>query len=186
MSDLTKKAIIDETINLGKDMNVDKINVSMICEKLDISRKTFYYHFIDINDLLETIYKVLINKLVGSNYTIKNWQDGYKEIFKFIHENQKLVKNTFYSNKRSLLDKYLYKVCESYIVPMIKKENEIIDLKMLILMSDFIKYALCGFVFNYIESNFKVDYNILVKDIHILLDGSIKNMINNINIKKNT
>lgn len=54
MKDLTKKALREAYVELvRKGMKV--ISVSDVCEVCEASRNTFYYHFSDIADLIESI-----------------------------------------------------------------------------------------------------------------------------------
>lgn len=50
-----KKEIIDCTIELCSTKPIKKITVNEICEKSGITRNTFYYHFHDIYDVLDTM-----------------------------------------------------------------------------------------------------------------------------------
>ena len=48
------KSIIAETfIKMVRRKNIDNITVKSLIEECHISRKTFYYHFQDIMDVLE-------------------------------------------------------------------------------------------------------------------------------------
>ena len=49
----TKKMLADMLISLLQTKPISKITVSEIVNLCDINRKTFYYHFQDVYDLLE-------------------------------------------------------------------------------------------------------------------------------------
>ncbi len=51
----SKLAIRNTFIDLIREKNIDKISVSEITRKADISRGTFYLHFKDINDLYRSV-----------------------------------------------------------------------------------------------------------------------------------
>lgn len=59
---LIKNAFAD----LLTEVNVNKISVKMLCEKAEISRGTFYRHFVDIIELLESIKVEMIENLSKS------------------------------------------------------------------------------------------------------------------------
>jgi len=46
-STLTKKALASALKELMQEVPFEKINVGQICEKCDMNRKSFYYHFKD-------------------------------------------------------------------------------------------------------------------------------------------
>ncbi|MGN0628561.1 MAG: TetR/AcrR family transcriptional regulator [Oscillospiraceae bacterium] len=53
---LTKRAIMDGYINLVLAKGTSEISVTEICSQCNVSRKTFYYYFVDRFDLLEKIF----------------------------------------------------------------------------------------------------------------------------------
>ena len=55
MSDITKRAIGASLKNLLREKKLNKITVQDIADDCGINRQTFYYHFQDINDLVEWI-----------------------------------------------------------------------------------------------------------------------------------
>ena len=55
MADFTRKAIIDTYISMIERMPASQVTVSALVKECGINRNTFYYHFRDIPDLLETI-----------------------------------------------------------------------------------------------------------------------------------
>ena len=59
----TKKAFADSFVTLSKDRQLNKITVKEICEKAELSRNAFYFHYKDINDLVEDIENNIIAEL---------------------------------------------------------------------------------------------------------------------------
>ena len=53
MSNMTKRALAFSLKKLLAQSPLDKITVQNIVDDAEVSRKTFYYHFQDIYDLLE-------------------------------------------------------------------------------------------------------------------------------------
>ena len=49
----TKKMLANTLISLMKKKSLSKISISEIVKTCQINRKTFYYHFADIYELLE-------------------------------------------------------------------------------------------------------------------------------------
>ena len=71
MSELTKKALAVSLKKLLSKKELSKITISNITDECGVNRQTFYYHFKDIYDLLEWIYKNMCNFLV-----IKSFMSG--------------------------------------------------------------------------------------------------------------
>ena len=57
MSEITKKALAESLKKLLSKNKLNKITIKEITEDCGVNRQTFYYHFKDIYDLLEWIYK---------------------------------------------------------------------------------------------------------------------------------
>ena len=51
----TRKAFENSLVCLSKEYPLNKISVKMICEKAELSRNAFYFHYSDINDLIKKI-----------------------------------------------------------------------------------------------------------------------------------
>lgn len=59
----TKKAFAESLVLLSKDRQLNKITVKEICEQAQLSRNAFYFHYKDINDLIEDIENTLIEEV---------------------------------------------------------------------------------------------------------------------------
>ena len=59
----TKKAFADSFVALSKDKQLNKITVKEVCEKAELSRNAFYFHYKDINDLVDDIENSVIAEL---------------------------------------------------------------------------------------------------------------------------
>ena len=55
-SNITKRALASALRELMKEVPFDKIQVSHICDRCGMNRKSFYYHFKDKYDLLNWIF----------------------------------------------------------------------------------------------------------------------------------
>lgn len=53
---ITKRALANALRELMEDMPFEKIQISQICERCDMNRKSFYYHFKDKYDLVNWIF----------------------------------------------------------------------------------------------------------------------------------
>ena len=57
-SNITKKALANALKQLMNEKPFSKINISDICERCDMNRKSFYYHFRDKYDLMNWIFDI--------------------------------------------------------------------------------------------------------------------------------
>lgn len=51
----TKRGFEKSLVALSKQYPINKITVKMLCEKAELSRNAFYFHYEDINDLIRSI-----------------------------------------------------------------------------------------------------------------------------------
>ena len=72
-SNITKRALAAALKDVMAQKPFAKINVSDICEKCDMSRKSFYYHFRDKYDLLNWIFDMDFFRIAGSVETSQPW-----------------------------------------------------------------------------------------------------------------
>lgn len=59
----TKKAFEMSLVELSKEMPINKITVKLLCEKAELSRNAFYFHYKDINDLISDIENSIIKEV---------------------------------------------------------------------------------------------------------------------------
>ena len=68
----TKKAFESSFISLAKEMPLNKISVKQICERAEMSRNAFYFHYDDINALINDIEDGMVNDLTSMFDHIRN------------------------------------------------------------------------------------------------------------------
>ena len=66
-SNITKRALANALKELMEEMPFEKINVAQICEKCDMNRKSFYYHFRDKYDLVNWIFDIEFISILTTN-----------------------------------------------------------------------------------------------------------------------
>ena len=64
MTDFTKREIKTRFMELLSEKNLDKITVKELVDACGISRNTFYYHYHDIFEVMEDIFKCEIMRKV--------------------------------------------------------------------------------------------------------------------------
>ncbi len=59
----TKKSFEMSLVELSKEIPFNKITVKQLCEKADLSRNAFYFHYKDINDLIDDIENSVVREV---------------------------------------------------------------------------------------------------------------------------
>ena len=113
MADFTKKAIRDSFLKLLEEKPLKQISVRDIVEHCGINRNTFYYHYQDIPQLLESIIREEAERLVTEHPTFDSMEACMDTIIDFAMENKILVMHIYKSVNRDVFEKRLWWVCES-------------------------------------------------------------------------
>ncbi len=61
----TKKTFESSLAELSKEYPLNKVTVKLLCEKAELSRNAFYFHYDDINDLVRDIEDNIIEEISG-------------------------------------------------------------------------------------------------------------------------
>ncbi|WP_300384648.1 TetR/AcrR family transcriptional regulator [Clostridium sp.] len=108
----TKKIIIESLIELLQDNEIHEITVTDICKKADINRGTFYTHYKDAYDLLQSIEDELFDQILKyvMETPIENHLDTLLiNVFELIFQNRSLCKILLCKQGGSkILDRILY------------------------------------------------------------------------------
>ena len=83
---ITKKALAESLKKQMQTIPLAKITVNDIVKECGLNRRTLYYYFNDIYDLLEWIYKTELKEVLGENRTYTSWQKGLLEIFEYLYQ----------------------------------------------------------------------------------------------------
>ena len=112
MADFTKRAIRDSFLKLLEEKPLKQISVRDIVENCGINRNTFYYHYQDIPELLESIIQEEAERLITEHPTFGSMESCMNTIIDFAMENKILVMHIYKSVNRDVFEKRLWWVCE--------------------------------------------------------------------------
>lgn len=73
-SNLTRRALASASKELMTEIPFEKISISNICEKCNMSRKSFYYHFKDKYDLVNWIFDIEFISVINSSIYTDRWE----------------------------------------------------------------------------------------------------------------
>lgn len=96
-------------LKLIKEMPLDEINVVLLCEHVKSNRQTFYYHFRDISDVVESIF---LKDKQTFNLKYKNFDGVMKQIIAYMNSKYSFlyaINKSFCSDKEeSFFYSYFY------------------------------------------------------------------------------
>ena len=93
MATLTKQALKDALMKLLEQRPLDRITVQEVTEAAGVSRKTFYYHFRDIFDLVEWTLLDEIQRFDRLRNETENWTQDLVVAFQYATEHRRMISN---------------------------------------------------------------------------------------------
>lgn len=181
MAQFTKKAIIDAFIELIGERPFDKITVKDIVTHCGVNRNTFYYYFEDIYALVDELFQIETQNILGDTSGFDTWQDAFLKAVDFVRQNRLGIYHLYKSISRERVENYLDEVTYNNILNFIKKEARDIaaDEFDIELMARFYTHALVGMVLEWLSGGMKGDMNAAVERLGVLLDGNIRLTLSN-------
>ena len=88
----TKRMILDTFLDLLQKKSLSKITISEIVNTCQINRKTFYYHFVDIYDLLEWYLTEKLEETLGAFDLVEDFEKI------LLISKEYIVQNSFLAN----------------------------------------------------------------------------------------
>lgn len=159
MANYTQKAIISNFEKMLCEMPFDKITVTALVEKCEISSNTFYYHYRDIYDLLDDWIRIRFSKYPSEDYTKENWIDTVKQILHDMQENKKMVMHVYHTVSRERLERFLFETVEKDVLYLIqlRTKSKPISEETQQLLAGMCCYAMTGFFMKYIWTGMHAD-----------------------------
>ena len=179
MAQTTKRAIAASLKRILEQKPLNKITVTDIAKDCSISRHTFYYHFRDVYDLMEWTYRTEGERLLEGKRDYENWQQGMAEIFRYILDNQAMVRNALRSGSRDYLLPYLYQRTHKLLFAVVeeKSQGRSISREHKEFIADFYKNAFAGVVLDWMESGMERDPADVIADLGTLVRGQMVDAI---------
>ena len=100
MANTTKRMLSMSLKKLLSKTTLDNITIQDITDDAEVSRKTFYYHFQDIYDLLDWTLQEDIHHLIANEIALDNWEESIAALFAYMQANRLLILNAFHSLER--------------------------------------------------------------------------------------
>ena len=176
MSNITKKAMEASIKELLLTKPFSKITINDITEKCGVNRMTFYYHFKDIYDLIEWMFKQDAEKIIKKRKDYETWEDALIDVFNAVLENKAIILNLYHSVNHEQVENYLNNLIYPILKDVIEEKSEQKgvaeeDKKFI---ADFYKYAFTGVILNWIKNDMKIQPKIISKKLITLIKRNIE------------
>lgn len=193
----TRKLITAKFTELLSEQSLSQISVHDIAEACGVNRNTFYYYFKNIPDMIEAMVRESVDNILESHPPrYGSLEECFVAAIDFARQQKQLIYNIYDSTNRAIFERYLWKVCEytvtSYLnslppatalwpqVPMGAQEQTSIQGAMdekprpedEILIRNFLKYELFGFVIDWINHGMPDDTMDKIRQLSRLVNDS--------------
>jgi len=118
-SNITKRALANALRDLMEELPFDKIQISHICERCNMNRKSFYYHFKDKYDLVNWIFDTEFVMLAKESMDELSYDDRWKLIERaceYFYENRLFYRSALKIKGQNSFSDHLREYCQ----PMLK------------------------------------------------------------------
>lgn len=177
----TKIALGESLKKLIRTKRLEKITINDLTADCGISRMAFYYHFKDIYDLVEWVCMEDGEKALQDKKTYDTWQEGVSLVFDAVLENKEFITNVCRSVGRERVERYLYQFTYDIVREVVEEKCRETGLteKHKDSITDFYKYGFVGTMVDWIDHGMKEDYEEIVENLSVMLNGNIDHSIRN-------
>ena len=166
---------------LKKPMN--KITVSELVEECGINRKTFYYHFEDIRDMLRKMLRQDIEAIFSRGDLITDHDLIINSVLDYIEQNKVILKNMISCIGRAALDLFLNSNVNKPIYSLVceteQKQNLSVGDEYKRFLADFFTRAVSGVLIDWIENRADLNKEQIKQYLFTTLSTAIPAALNN-------
>lgn len=176
MAQYTKKAILQTFQDMLEKTPFDKITVSAIVSQCQISSNTFYYHFQDIYDLLDTWLLVQKERYVAQATEDVRWQDLIKRMLRDMQEHSAIVNHLFCSISRERLERIVFESTDDTFYRLVCRETADADIpeQELREIAEYNSYAMLGFFLKFLWNQMDGDIDAGIEKIGAIFENNIQ------------
>ena len=177
----TKIAIMQSFERFLSEKPFEKITVKDIVEDCGINRKTFYYYFEDIYDLLEKTFRKSFESILDSFESDMSLEDRARSFFEFAQNNKTTIRHVYNSSDKKTVEKYICNIFYEGISGRIKADCSKLGLcdSDVELISLSIVNILAGTIFKWIDDGMKNNAADIAARLTVILDGIPELMVEN-------
>ena len=157
MAQYTKKAILRTFTEMLTEMPLDRITVSALVARCQISPNTFYYHYRDLFDLLDAWLSSVMEPLFSGG--AERWQENLIALLETMKQHAEIVYHVAGSLSRERMERYVFLSANYFFERLIDAElkGRALPAESKKDMADFCRYAFLGFFLRFIWNKMEDD-----------------------------
>ncbi len=169
-SRLTKQAFADALKKKLKTKKFSKITVTELIEECGLNRKTFYYHFRDIDDLIKWSLQQEFTELVKQFDTMSEIKDMIYCVIDHIKRNHYICQYVLNAEGYLNIKEFLFHEFKKLVIVAIDKysKNTVLSADYKEFLIDFYTEALSSILISYITKDLNIPEATLEKKVNYL------------------
>lgn len=180
----TKKTLSESLKKIMRQKSFSKITVSEIITDCGVNRKTFYYHFEDIYDLLKWTFENEAIKIVKHFDLILDYEDAILFVMDYIEENDYIINCAYDSMGHDAMKRFFYadfiELIASIVDSAEKRSGKCLAPEYKAFLCTFYTEALAGILIDWIKNRENRNRAQIINYLSRTLKESLIGILNNI------
>lgn len=171
----TKKLIMSTFQEMLEEMPFDKITVSALVKRAEISPNTFYYHYQDIYALLDVWFRAELGHYFPQDSGYESWKAATKAMLWDCKEHSAMIYHLVDSRSRDRMERYIYTCSDDILFRLVRQAAGDRELPPDCLreIAAFCRCAYIGFVMKFFWNRMEGDIDGSVDRLGALMDGFV-------------
>lgn len=179
----TEKALSEALKQTMKRKPLQKITVSELTEQCGLNRKTFYYHFEDIYDLLKRTFEQEAIEVVKHFDLLVDSEAAIAFVMDYVEENKYILNCAYDSIGRDELKRFFCADFSEIVMSIITEAERFsgkeLDTEYRNFLCDFYVEAASGILVNWIKARKTLDRAFIIRCISDTIRNSLMGILNN-------
>ena len=152
----TQKAILRAFGEMLEEMPFDKITVTALVKRCDISYNTFYYLCRDIFDLLEPWFHMVLGRFTGEGTDLPT---SNKTVMRVCQSHPAKIYHVFNALSRDRMEQYVFSLTDDTFFRLVQQrtENSGLPQERVEEIAAFCRYAYVGFFLQFLWNRMEAD-----------------------------
>ena len=174
MAKYTHDAIMNTFTEMINEMPFDKITVSELVRRCNISPNTFYYHYKDIYELLGEWLKEGLFRFTQKNQDFSNWKGVLKQALRMCKKHEIATYHIYNSLSRDALERFAFRQSEDVIRSGIEQMSQRFKVQIpedkLEIIANSCKFMLLGMFLQFVWNKMTEDIDQMVDTFGEMVD----------------
>jgi AcrR family transcriptional regulator len=178
LNNQTKKLLITALKSIMEEKPLDKITITAVVQKCNVSRRAFYYHFEDIYSATNWMLEEDLKKM--QLLSTSEWTKSVSELLDYVQNNRKVCLCIALSSQHYRMEEMFYKQVYNNILELLNNLNEDnhIDKKTVELITHCYTVSIAAIISNWLKNDIECSQKDLLNLFEKTMSDSCRVAIN--------